>query len=300
MYPALHRLEDRGWLASYWGCQREQPEGKVLQADGGGTQKADGRAQPVDSDGGGHWAGDARSGAMKRIDSQQLKAEWRAQRGCALQAQARGRESDENWAILSTTGEDAELEQEIEAHIVQERTTTWLANAARGGAETSVDQVLAAHATFGKICGNGIPLRFWTTPFAICALQCAHSREALRHSHCGACHGSRIGANTALFTVVRSVLLKPCRSKTPNGWRCCTSRAQMASHAYNVVAGGIFQQWQKQSRSFEQMALLGGTGYNLSGANGVLPEKVEGGKCTWNCSPRLVWSRLRARVHRRR
>jgi len=30
------------------------------------------------------------------------------------------------------------------------------------------------------------------------------------------------------------------------------------------------------------MALLGGSGYNLSGANGVLPEKLEGAKCTWN------------------
>src|SRR5262249_54010985 len=53
-------------------------------------------------------------------------------------------------------------------------------------------------------------------------------------------------------------------------------------YLYNVVVGGIFQQWQAQSRSFEQMAIVGGSGYNLSGANGVLPEKVGGGKCSWD------------------
>ncbi len=91
-----------------------------------------------------------------------------------------------------------------------------------------------------------------------------------------------IGANTALFTVVRSVLLKPLPFKDPERLLMLYEQSADGKHAYNVVAGGIFQQWQKQSRSFEQMALLGGSGYNLSGANGVLPEKVEGGKCSWN------------------
>jgi predicted permease len=91
-----------------------------------------------------------------------------------------------------------------------------------------------------------------------------------------------IGANTALFTVVRSVLLKPLPFKDPDRLMMLYEQSADGKHPYNVVAGGIFQQWQKQTRSFEQMALLGGSGYNLSGANGVLPEKVEGGKCSWN------------------
>src|SRR5262252_3818689 len=91
-----------------------------------------------------------------------------------------------------------------------------------------------------------------------------------------------IGANTTLFTVVRSVLLKPLPFENPDELVMLYEQSADRKHAYNVVAGGIFQQWQEQSRSFEQMAIVGGSGYNLSGANGALPEKLEGGKCSWN------------------
>src|SRR5689334_7210934 len=91
-----------------------------------------------------------------------------------------------------------------------------------------------------------------------------------------------IGANTALFTVVRSVLLNPLPFENPDQLVMLYEQSADHKHPYNAVAGGIFQQWQEQSRSFEQMAILGGSGYNLSGTNGALPEKVEGGKCSWN------------------
>lgn len=91
-----------------------------------------------------------------------------------------------------------------------------------------------------------------------------------------------IGANTTLFTVVRSVLLKPLPFENPDQLVMLYEQSADHKHPYNVVAGGMFQQWQEQSRSFQQMAILGGSGYNLSGANGALPEKVEGGKCSWN------------------
>ena len=94
--------------------------------------------------------------------------------------------------------------------------------------------------------------------------------------------GLGIGANTTLFTVVRSVLLKPLPFENPDQLVMVYEQSADHKHAYNVVAGGMFQEWQTQSRSFEQMAILGGSGYNLSGANGVLPEKVEGAKCSWN------------------
>src|SRR5262249_4641813 len=91
-----------------------------------------------------------------------------------------------------------------------------------------------------------------------------------------------VGANTALFTVVRSVLLKPLPFADPERLVMLYEQSADGKHDYNAVAGGIFQEWQKQSRSFEQIALLGASGYNLSGTNGQLPEKVEGGKCSWN------------------
>jgi len=43
LYPALHRLEDRGWLASYWGASENNRKAKFYKLTAR-TQKADGRA----------------------------------------------------------------------------------------------------------------------------------------------------------------------------------------------------------------------------------------------------------------
>ena len=40
LYPALHRLEKRGWLKCRMGRERGQPAGEVLPADGGGKGPA--------------------------------------------------------------------------------------------------------------------------------------------------------------------------------------------------------------------------------------------------------------------
>jgi predicted permease len=95
-----------------------------------------------------------------------------------------------------------------------------------------------------------------------------------------------IGANTTLFTVVRSVLLKPLPFDDSDRLVMLYEQSADGKHLDNPVAGGIYEEWQKQSRSFEQMAIWGGSGYNLSGTNGQLPEKVEAGKCSWN----LFWT----------
>jgi putative ABC transport system permease protein len=96
-----------------------------------------------------------------------------------------------------------------------------------------------------------------------------------------------IGANTAIFTVVRCVLLQPLPFKDPDRLVMLYERSPDGKHPINPVAGGIFQQWQKQTSSFEQMALWGGSGYILSGAGGQLPEQLEGTKCSWNLFPTL-------------
>jgi predicted permease len=89
-----------------------------------------------------------------------------------------------------------------------------------------------------------------------------------------------IGANTVFFTLVRSVLLKPL--PFPDADRLVMLFESTARFPTNVVAGGVFQEWQTQASSFEQMAIWGVSGYNLSGRAGNLPEKVDGAKCSWN------------------
>ena len=40
LYPALHRMEQNGWVRATWGCDGEEPAGAVLHADGGGSPSA--------------------------------------------------------------------------------------------------------------------------------------------------------------------------------------------------------------------------------------------------------------------
>jgi DNA-binding PadR family transcriptional regulator len=41
LYPALHRLEDRGWIASFWGTSENNRKVPLLPADTGGTKAVD-------------------------------------------------------------------------------------------------------------------------------------------------------------------------------------------------------------------------------------------------------------------
>ncbi len=92
-----------------------------------------------------------------------------------------------------------------------------------------------------------------------------------------------IGANTALFTVVRSVLLKPLPYKDPERLAMLYERVKDPKNPDNVVSPASFAQWQKASNGFEQMALAHPWAtYNLSGEGGQLPEKVAAALCSWN------------------
>jgi predicted permease len=91
-----------------------------------------------------------------------------------------------------------------------------------------------------------------------------------------------IGANVALFTVVRSVLLKPLPFKDPSRLVRLYEHSNEGEFAYNAVSGGVYTEWLKQNRSFSDLALMGEEDFNLSAAGGQLPEKLRGGNCTWN------------------
>ena len=89
-----------------------------------------------------------------------------------------------------------------------------------------------------------------------------------------------IGANSALFTVVHSVLLKPLPFPQPDRLVRLYERSVDPRFPFNVVAPGVFAEWQKQSDGFAGMAIMGSGSYNLSGGNGQLPEKIEATRCS--------------------
>ena len=97
-----------------------------------------------------------------------------------------------------------------------------------------------------------------------------------------------IGANVALFTVVRSVLMKPLPFVDAERLVRLYEHSADDMFPYNEVAGGISTEWKKQSHGFSDMAIvLSWPQYNLSGTNGQLPERVPAAFCTWNLLPML-------------
>ncbi len=98
-----------------------------------------------------------------------------------------------------------------------------------------------------------------------------------------------IGANVALFTVVRNVILKPLPFKNPDRLLMLyeDSVRNPGKPDFNVVAGGIYQEWKKQNHTFSDLALVGNTRVGLSGSSGQLPEKLNGAQFSWDLLPTL-------------
>jgi putative ABC transport system permease protein len=97
--------------------------------------------------------------------------------------------------------------------------------------------------------------------------------------------GLGIGANVALFTVVRSVLLKPL--PFPDSDRLVTLyENESGSHnpsPYEPVDAGSFLEWQKATTGVEQMAMVSTfQNYNVSAEGGKLPERIDAGWISWN------------------
>ena len=81
-----------------------------------------------------------------------------------------------------------------------------------------------------------------------------------------------IGANTAIFSLVNTVLLRPLRYKDPS--RLVILWQNPPSGGVNNLSAADFQDWRDRNRSFDQMAALQGAGFNFTG--GDRPEKVFG------------------------
>jgi predicted permease len=94
-----------------------------------------------------------------------------------------------------------------------------------------------------------------------------------------------IGANVALFTVVRGVLLKPLAYRDPGRLVLVYEADPHGKHPapWLPVDAGSFWEWQRSTGSLAQMAMLSPfQEYNVSGEGGKLPEVVRAAWCTDN------------------
>ena len=92
-----------------------------------------------------------------------------------------------------------------------------------------------------------------------------------------------IGANTAIFSVVNSVLLAPL--PYPDSSRLVSVYQKTADGNYNVFSIPNFLAWKDRAKSFEKFSAQQPTAFNLVG--GDKPERIIGGRVTSSLFPLL-------------
>lgn len=91
-----------------------------------------------------------------------------------------------------------------------------------------------------------------------------------------------IGANTAIFSAVKAVLLDPLPYRDPGRLVALYEAGVVRGDSHDEPAPGNFYDWQHLARSFQEIAAHGGTSANLLGGSERLPEHVQGVFCSWN------------------
>src|SRR6476661_9059057 len=91
-----------------------------------------------------------------------------------------------------------------------------------------------------------------------------------------------IGATTSLFTIVRSVLLKPLPFREADKLVMLYEHFREGDGSYNEVSPADFQDWREQTHGFQDMAAWRNYGGNVSGDHGELPEVVAAAAGSWN------------------
>jgi predicted permease len=93
-----------------------------------------------------------------------------------------------------------------------------------------------------------------------------------------------IGATTSLFTIVRSVLLKPLPFRDPDNLVMVYEhfRENNGGSGFNVVSPADFNDWHQRTHGFADMAAWHWTDFDLTGEHAELPEVVQGAGGSWN------------------
>src|SRR5450432_1488029 len=89
-----------------------------------------------------------------------------------------------------------------------------------------------------------------------------------------------IGANTAIFSVINAVLLRPL--PYPNPERLMILNESDANQPSISVSFPNYEDWKKENAGFAQLAISRRDSFNLSGLEGRDPEQISGALVTAN------------------
>src|SRR5215471_2326130 len=96
-----------------------------------------------------------------------------------------------------------------------------------------------------------------------------------------------IGANTAIFSLVDAVLLRPLNFDDPDRLAMIWEDATEIGFPRNTPAPANYADWKAQTQTFEDIAAMSGQGFNLT---------VEGEQVTANLLPMLGIEPLHGRL----
>src|SRR6185436_16871552 len=82
-----------------------------------------------------------------------------------------------------------------------------------------------------------------------------------------------IGANTALFSMINTVLLRPLPFKDPDQLVAVSEQRASSGRAHLTISGHEFLGWREQSQVFENIAVYNTASLNLTGSGE--PEALE-------------------------
>jgi len=91
-----------------------------------------------------------------------------------------------------------------------------------------------------------------------------------------------IGATTSLFTIVRSVLLRPLPFRDPDKLVMLYEHFRQSQFPYNQVSPADFRDWHAQTHGFEDMGVWRWWAGHISTMQGEMPEVVYGAGGSWN------------------
>jgi len=94
-----------------------------------------------------------------------------------------------------------------------------------------------------------------------------------------------IGANTAIFSLINTVLLRPLPYQEPDRLVMVWEDASFAGFPQNTPAPANYADWKSQNQTFEDMAAIGQRSFNLTGDGE--PERVDAYVVTANFFPLL-------------
>src|SRR3982751_419014 len=85
-----------------------------------------------------------------------------------------------------------------------------------------------------------------------------------------------LGANTAIFSVVEALLLRPLPFREPDRIAALFEKNVVGEQGFNSVSPGAYFDWRQQAASFEHVAAYAMGPFTIGAADGVAPQRVDG------------------------